>query len=198
MSMHLRPGAADAIEDGLVGIYYAKPSARRALIPLDVPPAFGIAAGLAIPAGESRYVLKDAFVLPVDVEAVGARGHANVLGRAMTMTAALPNGAERGLLKIDRWDLDWPDSYFFTAPIRLPKGTTIRVEIVYDNSAANPRNLFSPPRRVGWGRLSVGEMGGMTLLVVAPTGADAQALDAAMSQHLRDQLLARIRGIPRG
>jgi hypothetical protein len=58
MQMHLRPGPVDAIEDGLVAIYFAKPSARRALMPLDVPPAFGIAAGLTIPAGEPRYVLR--------------------------------------------------------------------------------------------------------------------------------------------
>jgi hypothetical protein len=109
----------------------------------------------------------------------------------MTMTATLPNGTERGLLRIDRWNVDWPESYFFAAPVRLLKGTAIRVEIVYDNSAANPRNLFSPPRRVGWGRLSVGEMGSMTLLITAPAGPDAQTLDAAVAQHLRDQLLAR-------
>jgi mono/diheme cytochrome c family protein len=191
VQLHLQSRTEDAVEDGRLAIYFAKPLARRAVKPVDVPPAFGIAAGLSIPAGEPRYVVKDALVLPVDVEAVGARAHAHVLARALTMTAALPDGTTRGLLRIDRWDVDWPDSYFFATPIRLPKGTTIRVEIVYDNSADNPRNLFSPPRQVGWGRLSVGEMGSMTLLIAAPTNDDAEAIDDAMAKHLREQLLRK-------
>ncbi len=189
VQLHLQPGLEDAAEDGRVGIYFAKPLARRAVKPVDIPPAFGIAAGLSIPAGDRRFVLKDSLVLPVDVEAVGARGHAHLLARDMTMTAALPAGATQGLLRIDQWNVDWPDSYYFTAPVRLPKGTTIRVEIAYDNSSENPRNLFSPPRRVTWGRLSVGEMGSMALLIAAPSAADARAIDDALAAHLREQLL---------
>jgi len=93
------------------------------------------------------------------------------------------------LLKLTRWDVDWPDLYLFAAPVRLPKGTRITVEIVYDNSAANPRNLFSPPRAVGWGRLSVGEMGSMGLLITEPPAGDAAVLDKARATQLREQLL---------
>jgi hypothetical protein len=149
----------------------------------------GIASGLMIPAGEGRHVLTDSFTLPIDVEAVGARGHAHYLGREMTMTATVPKGGARGLLRLTQWDVDWPDLYLFAAPIRLPKGTAINVEILYDNSAANPRNLFSPPRTVGWGRLSVGEMGSMGLLITAPTPDDAAVLEQARAKNLRQQLL---------
>ena len=189
MQLHMRSGETDAVEDGRLAIYFAKPDARRAIVPVDVPPALGIASGLLIPAGEAKHVLTDSFVLPIDVEAVGARGHAHYLGREMTMTATLPKGATRGLLKLTRWDVDWPDLYLFAAPVHLPKGTTIAAEIVYDNSAANLRNLFSPPRAVGWGRLGVGEMGSMGLLITAPSAGDTVVLDEARAAHLRAQLM---------
>jgi len=189
VQLHMQPGQEDGIENGRIGIYYAKPGARRALKPIDVPPALGIAADLSIPADATRHVLRDTFELPVNVEAVGVRASANALGRDMTMQAELPNRTVRSLLRIDRWDPAWPDSYYFVAPIALPKGTVLRVEIAYDNSADNPRNLFSPPRRVGWGRMSIGEVGGMTLLIAAPSPDDAKALDDAAAKHLKNQLL---------
>jgi hypothetical protein len=128
------------------------------------------------------------------VEAVGARAHAHYAARDMTMTAALPGGTTKGLLRIADWNVDWPDTYYFKAPVRLPKGTAIRVDIAYDNSADNPRNLFTPPRRLTWGRLTVGEMGSMTLLVASPSAADAKAIDDAIAAHLREQLLGRRQG----
>lgn len=193
MQMHFKPTPVDAIENGTIALYFAKPVARQAIRPLDLPPALGIAAGLAIPAGDSRHVLRDSFTLPVAVEAIGARGHANYLGREVTITATLPNGSKTGLLKITNWDVDWPDTYYFVKPIRLPKGTAVQTEIVYDNSKDNRRNIFLPPRRVGWGRLSSGEMGSGTLLIASAAGADAEALDAALATHLKDQLLGRKR-----
>jgi len=194
VQLSLQAGAQDAIENGRVGIYFAKAPARRAIKPIDVPPALGIASDLSIPAGATRYVMRDTFVLPVSVEAVGARASANALGRDLTMQAELPDRSVRSLLRIDRWDPAWPDSYYFVTPIPLPKATTIRVEIAYDNSADNPRNLFSPPRRIGWGRMSVGEVGSMTLLIASPSPEDARAIDDAAAQHLRNQLLKRSPG----
>jgi hypothetical protein len=191
VQMHLQSDRPDTAETGRVAIYFAKPHARRAVKPIDVPPAFGIAARLAIPAGDPRWILRDAFVLPVDVEAVGARGFAHALAREMTLSAVQPAGATRGLLRIDRWDPNWPESYYFAAPIRLAKGTTIRAEIAYDNSAGNPRNFFVPPQLVVWGRPSVGETGGLSLLIAAPTEADARAIDDAIAAHVRAQLLGK-------
>jgi hypothetical protein len=146
--------------------------------------------GIDIPAGEKEYTIRDSFVLPVDVEAFGARAHAHYLAQRMTMTAKLPDGRSQGLLLITDWDFGWQDSYFFTAPVRLPRGTTIESTIVYNNSTDNPRNPSSPPKRVRWGRESFDEMGSMTLLVgTATTTTDQQTLRTSQTQHLRRQLL---------
>jgi mono/diheme cytochrome c family protein len=192
MQLHLHPSGTAAEEDGRVAIYFAKAPPQKSLTGVQVPPAFGFAMGLDIPAGESRYAIRDAFELPVDVEAFGARGHAHYLCREMKMTATLPDGSTRGLLWIGRWDFAWQDSYYFKTPIRLPKGTKITVDIAYDNSAANLANPNSPPVRVRWGRESTDEMGSMTLLIAMPAGPDQQTLRAAQAQHLRQQVLKNL------
>lgn len=56
------------------------------------------------------------------------------------------------LVRIDDWDFRWQDSYVYREPVRLPKGTRIEALFRFDNSAENPLNPSSPPRRVleGW------------------------------------------------
>ena len=63
----------------------------------------------------------------------------------------------------------------------LPKGTRIDMELRYDNSAENPHNPSSPPKRVKWGEQSLDEMGSVTVQVVAANQSDFPQLakDAA-------------------
>jgi hypothetical protein len=59
----------------------------------------------------------------------------------------------------------------------LPKGTKIDVTITYDNSADNPHNPCSPPRRVQWGLESYDEMGAVIFQTMTSSDADEKALD---------------------
>ena len=192
LQFHARPTDTGAIEDGTVALYFSKTAPEIPLTSLQVPSSLGIVAGLDIPAGEPRAVFRDELTLPIDVTAFGARGHAHELGRDLKLTARLPNGSLRGLLWIDRWDIRWQQSYYFTAPIKLPKGTRILVEITYDNSPANPRNPSSPPRQVKWGPRLGEEVSAMDLIIAAPSPADAAALASARAARFRDQLLKTI------
>jgi hypothetical protein len=189
--LHLHPSGKAEHEAGRIGIYLAKQAPARSLTSIQVPPTFGFAMGIDIPAGEHRYTIRDSFVLPVDVEALGARGHAHYLAKEMKMTATLPDGSTRGLLWIGDWDFGWQDSYFYKTPFVLPKGTRLDVEISYDNSRDNPRNPNSPPQRVKWGLGSLDEMGSMSLLAAAPSRPDGAALREAQAAHFREQLIER-------
>jgi mono/diheme cytochrome c family protein len=191
--LHLHPTGKVESEHGQLAVYFAKTPPKRSLTGVQVPPAFGIGMGIDIPANEPHYVIRDSYVLPVDVDAYGARGHAHYLGKEMRMTATLPDGTTRGVLLIKDWDFSWQDSYYFKTPFKLPKGTKLDTEIVYDNSVDNSRNPNYPPQRVRWGRESFDEMGSMTLLVTTDDAAGAQALRLGQSQHLREQLLRRPR-----
>ena len=193
MQLHTRATDTGAVEDGRVAIYFSRSPVNRTLTPLQLPPAFGMVSGLNIPPDEPRYVLRDSFTLPADADAIGASGYAHLLAREMKLTARLPGGATRGLLWIDRWDVAWQDTYYFAAPIRLPKGTVIQSEIVYDNSTGNPRNPSAPPRRVAWGASMADEMGSVTLLLAARDESSTAALAAARAQHFQELLVRPIR-----
>jgi hypothetical protein len=192
VQLHLHPSGKIEHEQGRIAIYLSKKAPEKSLAGVQVPPAFGVAMGIDIPAGERRYEIHDSFTLPVDVEALGARGHAHYLAKEMKLTATLPDGSTKGLLWIGNWDFGWQDSYFYKRPFTLPKGTTIDATIAYDNSSDNLRNPNAPPKRVQWGRGSTDEMGSMTLLVAAPRGGDRDELRQAQAAHLREQFRARL------
>jgi hypothetical protein len=192
IQFHARPTDTGAIEDGTVAVYFSKTAPETSLTSLQVPSSLGIVAGLDIPAGEPRAVFKEELTLPIDVMVFGARGHAHELGKDLKLTARLPNGSLRGLLWIDRWDTRWQQSYYFAAPIKLPKGTKIQVEIAYDNSPANSRNPSSPPRRVVWGPGLGAEVSAMDLIIATPAPADATVLASARTARFREQLLKTI------
>ena len=190
VQLHLHPSGKAERERGRLALYFAKKQPDKSLVPVQVPPMFGFAMGIDIPAEEQRFTIRDSFVLPAEVEAFGARGHAHYLAKEMKMTATLPDGSRRGLLWIGDWDFGWQDSYFYKSPLILPKGSRLDVEITYDNSAGNVRNPSAPPKRVTWGLGSLDEMGSMSLLVAAASAADEETLRQAQAQHFREQLAA--------
>lgn len=111
-----------------------------------------------IPAGEANYRIVQKHVTRRDTTFYTVMPHMHLLGRKMTATATLPDGKVVPLIKIDDWDFNWQLSYAFKEPIKLPKGTTITIEAIYDNSADNVRNPNDPPRRVTFGEQTTDEM----------------------------------------
>ena len=75
---------------------------------------------------------------------------------------ALQQLVGRALVDIDDWDPRWQDKYVLATPLHLPAGSTLSMELGYDNSANNPRNPHSPPVRVKTGERTVDEMGNVT------------------------------------
>ena len=113
---------------------------------------------MKLPAGKPDTEIKANWQVPVDVVALGVAPHMHLLGKDMTMTATLPDGKTLDLVKINDWDFDWQNNYWFDRPIDLPKGSTLRVVAHFDNSANNPRNPKSPPVEVKWGEGTTDEM----------------------------------------
>src|SRR5207302_1341727 len=103
------------------------------------------------PAGAPNYEIADTYVLPVDTTVLRIYPHAHYLGKDMSVTAKLPDGATKTLLHIAHWDFNWQDEYQYTQPVALPKGTTVSMKFTYDNSAGNPHNPHTPPVRVRFG-----------------------------------------------
>lgn len=189
LSSHFHPSGKAEVEKTKLGIYLAKKVPERELLGFQVPVQYGAMWGIDIPAGEANYVVNDSFILPCDIELVGAGGHAHYLCKSMRAIATLPSGEEVKLISIPRWDFNWQGRYHYAQPVELPKGTKVSVRIVYDNSESNPQNPHDPPRRVRWGLESTDEMGSLIFSCVAKDEKDVRAF----KQGRREQMRARRR-----
>ncbi len=123
-----------------------------------------------IPAGEKRHRVFSQFPVPADATIYGAMPHMHLLGRSMKAEIVLPDGTVNPLIYVDDWDFNWQLAYVLKDPIRVPKGSKIRVEAFYDNSISNPRNPNYPPKPVTWGDGTTDEM----FLLVVPYTLDGQ------------------------
>jgi len=179
VQLHLQPSGA--VEEVLpeIGLFFS-----------DTPPArtptilrLG-SQGIEIPPGESRYVIRDAYTLPVDADLLAIQPHAHYRAREIRGTAHLPDGTSRLVMHIADWDFRWQHVYRQVTPIRLPKGTRLSMEYTYDNSAENVRNPQLPPARVYWGQRSKDEMGDLWFQLLATTERDGQLM--------RDQIATKM------
>jgi hypothetical protein len=189
LQMHFHPSGKVEREQATLGFYFADGPPKRTLANLQLPVIFGALAGINIPAGEKHFVIKDSFTLPVDVEVIGGGAHAHYLAKDMRMVAVLPDGATKDILKIPSWDFNWQERYYFKEAVRLPKGTRLDVEISYDNSAENPNNPSSPPKRVRFGQQSTDEMGSMSIEIVPVRERDLPDFASAVQQHLQSSII---------
>lgn len=194
LQSHLHPAGKKEREQTVLGIHFADHAPARTLVAIQLPPFFGLTAGLDIPANEADYVLKDHFELPCDVDAVSVGGHAHMLCKSLRLHAELADGNETPLLKIAAWDFDWQNRYTFASMVRLPKGAMLRGELRYDNSKDNPSNPNKPPRRVRWGRETTDEMGSVTLLVVPADEKDLPELLRAVGRKNAEKAIAQFEG----
>ncbi len=151
MQYHFHPTGKPLEEKAQIGLYFAKKAPERQMISIQLPPVYSLFEGLDIQPGDKDYVVKDSYVLPAPIDAVGVSAHAHYLGKLLKMTATLPSGEVKTLLAISDWDFAWQDRYFFKDFVALPKGTRLDAEVHWDNSANNPRNPSSPPQHVEWG-----------------------------------------------
>jgi mono/diheme cytochrome c family protein len=193
---HFHPDGKVETEKATLGLYFAKEAPKRTLTGIQLPPAFGLFAGIDIPPGEKDYVIKDSFTLPVDYDAISVGAHAHYIATKMKMTATLPNGETLTLLSIKDWDFAWQDRYYFDHFIPLPKGTRIDSEVHWNNTLENPRNPSNPLIRVQWGEQSADEMGAVGLQGVPHEESDLKTLQAAVQQHQMRQAQDRIKADP--
>ncbi|NOT29792.1 MAG: redoxin domain-containing protein [Planctomycetes bacterium] len=66
--------------------------------------------------------------------------HMHYRGRSMRFTAFLPDGKSEILLDVTNYVFDWQANYTLRNPKRLPAGTRIVCDALYDNSAQNEHN----------------------------------------------------------
>ena len=187
LQIHYHPSGKAETDQSTVGLYFSKKPVKRIVTGIAI-----VQPDLHIPAGNPHAEVKaQTTPLPADVYVMGISPHMHNLGREIKVVAVDPTGKKTApLIWIKDWDFNWQGSYQFARPIRLPKGSKIRVQAIYDNSAENPKNPNVPPKDVGWGEQTSDEMCLVSVQVCADTPADLRKI-AGMFGH---ELAAGIEG----
>jgi Tfp pilus assembly protein PilF/mono/diheme cytochrome c family protein len=175
LNTHMQPSGKPEIVQPTIGLYFTSQPATKFPMLLQLEND----AKLDIPAGERNFRVGDDFTLPVDVDLMALYPHAHYLGRDMRAFATRPNGTKETLIHIPHWNLNWQAVYRYEKPLRLPKGTTLSLRYVYDNSDENPMNPNHPPGRVKGGNRSTDEMCHLWLQVL-PVNFDPKQGDPRM------------------
>jgi len=174
----LTSGKAEAVQP-TVGFYFSDrpPDQFPTILRLDQDDA------IDIPPGAKDYIVSDHLELPVGVRVLAILPHGHYLCRQMEAFATLPDGSRRWLIWIKRWNFDWQGVFRYVEPVSLPKGTVISMRYSYDNSADNPLNPNTPPRRVRGGPKSTDEMADLWLEVLPAHREDLFALQVAQMER---------------
>ena len=162
LNLHLQPSGKPEQIQPSVGLYFTDKPATKFPMLLQLQNDHA----LDIPPGDDNFIVTSDFTLPVDVDVLAIYPHAHYLGTDLLATATLPDGTKKTLIHIPHWDLKWQGVFRFSEPVSLPKGTTVVMRYVYDNSADNIANPSVPPKRVTAGNRATDEMSHLWLQVL--------------------------------
>jgi hypothetical protein len=140
----------DAIWDSsYINIFYAKTPPKRPVREFQLG-TLGVAPvepELVVQPNEVKKVYSR-YVAPEDISILTVNPHMHMIGKSFKAYALDPKGDTIRLISIPRWDFNWQYFYTFKKMVKIPKGSTIVAEGVYDNTAKNPFNPFSPPQLI--------------------------------------------------
>jgi hypothetical protein len=155
LNLHYTPNGKPIRTHVRVGFTVAKepPQRQVVMVPVGGPTDrdhFRIPANdadYAAPPGEATFAR--------EVEIFSLMPHMHVRGKSMSFTLTYPDGRTETVLNVPRYDFNWQLQY--DTSLKVPKGTKLRVEAHYDNSAGNRYNP-NPNRDVFYGEQTWEEM----------------------------------------
>jgi hypothetical protein len=148
---YVRPEWADSskeIRDNTrLGLFLAKPTEEIDLLVeskrVEAPP-FSVAAGIK----EEHQV---EFTLDENAHLLGVEPHLGPTATRFKMQLFYPDGLDRTLVWVPKYEQRWASSYRFGTPIAAPAGTKMVLTGFFDNTADNSANPNSPPADVKTG-----------------------------------------------
>ncbi len=147
--LHYGPTSINATDSSYYNIYFAPTPPKRPVSEFQIG-TLGIAPvvpELIIPANTTK-TFHIQTTIPQDVSLISIVPHMHLIGKSFWAYAVKPSGDTIPLIRIRNWDFRWQYFYKFKQLLKLPRGTVIYVEGVFDNTAQNPNNPFSPPQEI--------------------------------------------------
>ncbi|MBI1394114.1 MAG: redoxin domain-containing protein [Alphaproteobacteria bacterium] len=150
--MHYTPYGKEVVDETEIGFYFHDETPElmnRNAVVIDV--------SIVIPPNEGRHQETAYIEFPADAVLVDIFPHAHYRGYSANARLRYPNGEEKLLISLPRYDFNWQRAYEFDEPVEVPAGSKLIADYIYDNSAANPANP-DPDATVLWGEQSHEEM----------------------------------------
>lgn len=150
--LHYTPNGTATSDRSQMGIIFAKQ-----------PPKYEVKThGLAqthlnIKAGEANHRVEKTLRIDQDLALTGMMPHMHLRGKSFQFDVTHRDGRKETLLQLPRWDFNWQHQYLLKKPLQLKKGSQIKITGHWDNSTANPNNVF-PLVDVRWGDQTWDEM----------------------------------------
>jgi hypothetical protein len=154
LQMHYTTIGQPVVDQTEIGVVLAKqpPEKLRAEAGGAIPNM-----GFVIPPGDPNYEVTGKLTFDRDTYLSTMYPHMHVRGKDATYALVYPDGREEVLLRVPKYDFNWQLSYKLAEPKFVPKGSTLKVTMHYDNSRANRFNP-DPTAEVRWGDQTWEEM----------------------------------------
>lgn len=152
--MHYTPFGKAVNSTQQIGLYFYKPGELPKLVMREntIVQMF-----IKIPPNAEAHKEVSYLDFPHDALLYSAVVHAHYRGTYSDLKIRYPNGTEKQLLNVPRYDFNWQRMYEFAEPIKVPAGSKLIATYVYDNSKRNPANP-DPSKEIVWGDQSFEEM----------------------------------------
>ncbi len=145
--MHFGPSPKDDIDSSYFKIYFSPTPPKRPVQEFQM-------GTLGIAPVEPKLVVQPETVktfhikadIPEDISVLTIVPHMHLIGKKFWAYAIKPSGDTIRLVRINNWDFRWQYFYQPKTMLHIPRGSTIYVEGLYDNTSNNPNNPFSPPQ----------------------------------------------------
>jgi hypothetical protein len=148
-NIHYGPSPIDTTDESTFNFFFdskapERPTADFILGTSGISP---IVPPLVVPPNEIKS-FRTHYVLPEAISLLTVNPHMHLLGKSFKAYAITPTKDTINIISIPKWDFRWQYFYTFERMLKLPGGTDMIVEGVFDNTVNNPLNPFNPPRTV--------------------------------------------------
>lgn len=147
--IHYGPSGKDTFDVSRINVFFAKKMPGRITRELQMGTlgVTDIEPPLVIPPNQVKKFITKAKINK-DISILTINPHMHKLGKSFWAYAITNSGDTIPLIKIRKWDFNWQYFYTFKKMVKIPAGSTIIVEGVFDNTIQNKNNPFHPPREV--------------------------------------------------
>jgi len=150
--MHYTPYGKETVDRTQIGVYFRDDAPKYVMRNVVI-----IDGTIEIQPHAARHKETAYVEFPKDALLYSAFPHAHYRAYSSDLWLQTPDGKNTLLLSLPRYDFNWQRSYTFAEPIKIPAGSKLIANYVYDNSKRNPSNP-DPSIKVTWGEQSHEEM----------------------------------------